>query len=141
MNAINPDMRLRLNPVESDAQAEANQGMRLIPGDRLVLCSDGLTDLVKDGEILDILRTRQLEVSPRLLIDLANQRGGHDNITIVTLEVPRPAEITRPMRAMPSPRIIPVQKSRRTTVSWVMISLLLVAILLMVSLLIFIINH
>ena len=136
-NAIIPDMRLRLNPFESDTQAEANQGLHLLPGDRLLLCSDGLTDLVQDREILDILRTRQLESSPARLIDLANQRGGHDNITVVAMEVPQPAHITRPLRIAPSATIVPVQKIQRSPVSWLMVGLLLVAILLMVLLLIY----
>jgi len=136
-NANNPDMRLRLNPVESDTQAEANQGMRLLPGDRLMLCSDGLTDLVKDEEILEILRTRPLELSPAHLIELANQRGGHDNITIVAMEVPQPVQNTRPVRLQPSRDIFPVQKVRRSLVSWLMIGLLVLAILLMVLLLVY----
>ncbi len=137
MNAVNPDMRLRFRPDENDAQAEANQGLRLLPGDRLMLCSDGLTDLVKDGEILYILRTRQLEMSPMQLIDLANQRGGHDNITVVALEVPQPAHITRPSRLSPTRRDTPDQKVPRSMVSWFMIGLLVVAILLLVLLLIY----
>jgi serine/threonine protein phosphatase PrpC len=136
-NAIIPDMRLRLSPGESDAQAEANQGLRLLPGDHLVLCSDGLTDLVQDGEILEILRTRQVELSPARLIDLANQRGGHDNITIVAMEVPQPAHITRPLRLSPASEIVPTPKVQRSPTSWLMIGLLLVAILLMIVLLIY----
>jgi serine/threonine protein phosphatase PrpC len=141
INEINPDVRLRLSPAESDAEAEANQGMRLLPGDRLMLCSDGLTDLVKDREILDILRTRQIKLSPAQLINLANQRGGHDNITIVIMEVPPPAHITRPLSVSPSPKAIPAQKVQRSTVSWLMIILLLVAILMMVLLLIYLGIH
>lgn len=141
MNAINPDMRLRLSPSESDIQAETNQGMRLLPRDRLMLCSDGLTDLVIDAEILDILRTRRLEISPSQLVSLANQRGGHDNITVVTMEVPQPAHITRPIRVLYSPRIVPVKNARHSTVSWLMVIFLLVAILLMVLLLIYLFIH
>jgi protein phosphatase len=137
MNMNNPDLRLYLNPAESDDQAESNQGLRLVPGDRLVLCSDGLTDLVKDAEILDTLRTYQLDVSPTLLINLANQRGGHDNITVVTLEVPQPADITRPLRIHKVSNHLPSSKTARTTASWVMIALLLLAILLMALLLIY----
>ena len=136
-NAVNPDMRLRLSPVDSDAQAEANQGLRLLPRDRLLLCSDGLTDLVQDGEILDVLRTMQLDLSPGRLIDLANQRGGHDNITVVAMEVPPPAQITRPLRVSPSPASVPVQKAQPSVLVWLMVGLLLVAIILMILLLIY----
>jgi protein phosphatase len=83
-----PDLRLRLQPGESDAQAQANQGMRLLPGDQIVLCSDGLTDLVEPGEILSSLKSKDKENALEALISLANQRGGHDNITIVALEMP-----------------------------------------------------
>ncbi len=50
-----------------------------------MLCSDGLTDLVKDGEILEYPAHPATGSSPAQLINLANQRGGHDNITVVTL--------------------------------------------------------
>lgn len=132
---FNPDLRLRLSAKESDTQAEANQGLRLFPSDRLLLCSDGLTDLVQDTEILDILQATPLEASPTQLIDLANQRGGHDNITVVIIEVPQPAHATQPIRVSPAPVVVPDQKPPRSAVSWVMIFLLLVAILLMALLL------
>lgn len=83
------DMRLRLNNKESDSQAEANQGLKLQPGDRLLLCSDGLTDLVEDPEIIATFQSYPAEQAVDALIALANQRGGHDNITIVALEIPR----------------------------------------------------
>ena len=134
-SALNPDLRLRLSTKESDTQAEANQGLRLFPGDRLLLCSDGLTDLVQDAEILDIFQTNPFEGNPARLIDLANQRGGHDNITVVIMEVPQPAHATQPMRVLPAPVIVPARKPARSAVSWLMISLLLVAILLMALLL------
>jgi len=137
MNAINPDMRLRLSPDESDSQAEAHQGLNLLPGDRLMLCSDGLTDLVTDREIREILRSSQLESSPTRLINLANQRGGHDNITVVTMEVPQPAHNTHPIHVSPLVRMTPVIKTQRSTISWVMIILLTIAIVSMVLLLIY----
>lgn len=140
-NTINPDIRLRINPGEDDAQAEANQGFRLLPGDRLMLCTDGLTDLVKDSEILQVLRDNQLELGPTQLINLANERGGHDNITIVTLEVPPPSQITRPIRISPVPIKIPLEKLHRSTASWVMLVLLLIAILMMVLVLVYLKIH
>lgn len=83
-----PDFRLRLRPKESDLQARANQGMRLLPGDQLILCSDGLTDLVDDPEILSSFKTLSQQQAIGQLVHLANQRGGHDNITIVALQMP-----------------------------------------------------
>jgi len=82
------DFRLRILGSESTTQAEANQGMRLLPGDQLLLCSDGLTDLVSGAEILAALRDDLPQLAVQKLIDLANARGGHDNITIIILAVP-----------------------------------------------------
>jgi len=54
--------------------------------DRFILCSDGLTDLATDEEILKVA---QKETDPqrlcRRLIDLALERGAHDNTTVVTV--------------------------------------------------------
>jgi serine/threonine protein phosphatase PrpC len=90
---LRADLRLRLDEGESDAKAEANQGLRLRPGDRLLLCSDGLTDLVEDAEILAALSAGKVnQETLDGLVALANERGGHDNITILALEMPpRPA--------------------------------------------------
>ncbi len=52
--------------------------------DCLVLCSDGLTVHVTDDEIRDVvLASGRPEVATKQLIDLANERGGKDNITVV----------------------------------------------------------
>ncbi len=83
-----PDFRMRLSAQDDDAQAEANQGVRLNPNDQVILCSDGLTDLVADSEILSVLIANDQEQAIDQLIDLANARGGHDNITIVNLRIP-----------------------------------------------------
>jgi len=82
------DLRIRLTGKEMDAEAEANQGMQLAPGDQILLCSDGLTDLVKDSEVLEALQKGTMQSAVRSLIDLANERGGHDNITIAVLSMP-----------------------------------------------------
>lgn len=84
-----PDMRLRLNHNESAAQAQKNQGVRLLPGDQILLCSDGLTDLVSDEEILTLMQSTALEDATKQLVNMANERGGHDNITIIALGVPQ----------------------------------------------------
>lgn len=89
-NGVQPDTRLYLQGNESDQEAEANQGLKLKAGDRIIVCSDGLTDLVSAQEILNILRSRPLERALQDLVSLANHRGGHDNITIIALQVGNP---------------------------------------------------
>jgi protein phosphatase len=59
----------------------------LFQGDRFLLCSDGLTGKVADAEIADRLGSVNLVDAPKDLVELANQRGGDDNITVVVLEV------------------------------------------------------
>ncbi len=52
--------------------------------DCLLLCSDGLTGLVSDDEIRDVITASgRPELAARQLVDLANERGGTDNITVV----------------------------------------------------------
>lgn len=91
------DHSLRL--AAHEPASDAHQGMRLQPGDRLLLCSDGLTDLVSDGEILAALNRRAPDSALQHLVDLANARGGHDNITIVLLHAPVEAAAPRRRRA------------------------------------------
>ncbi len=57
-------------------------------GDRILLCSDGLTGKVKDDEMRSILiSSSELDVACTRLVDLANHRGGDDNITVVLAEM------------------------------------------------------
>jgi serine/threonine protein phosphatase PrpC len=61
----------------------------LRPGDRLLLCSDGLTRHVPDNEIATTLASRDLDPAAVALVDLAKSRGGEDNITVVLYAVRR----------------------------------------------------
>ena len=54
-------------------------------GDTLVMCSDGLTNMVSQEEIFNLV-TENFETAPKELVNLANQNGGIDNITIVTIK-------------------------------------------------------
>ena len=84
------DFRLKLEDNESDEEAQENQGFLLEPGDIILVCSDGLTDLVWDDEILAVIRSkRNMKSAAEALVDLANKRGGHDNITVVLMGMPR----------------------------------------------------
>jgi serine/threonine protein phosphatase PrpC len=63
-------------------------GIELEEGDCLVLCTDGLTNLVEDQEILSAIHnTADLQKACNKLVDTARKRGGHDNITIVAAEI------------------------------------------------------
>jgi serine/threonine protein phosphatase PrpC len=61
------------------------QPVHHVPGDAFMLCSDGLSDLVEDDEILAIVGSEPAAQAAGKLVDLANARGGHDNITVVVL--------------------------------------------------------
>ncbi|NMB68821.1 MAG: SpoIIE family protein phosphatase [Chloroflexi bacterium] len=82
------DVRMRLLGGESDTQAEANQGLPLMPDDVLLLCSDGLTDVVTAGEIYSTLRALPIERAAQTLVDLACSRNASDNITVIAIQVP-----------------------------------------------------
>ena len=56
-------------------------------GDLYVLCSDGLANLATEDEIRDVIYDNFLRDAPRRLIDLANDRGGDDNITVIVVYV------------------------------------------------------
>jgi PPM family protein phosphatase len=57
-------------------------------GDKVVLCSDGLTRHLEDHEIADILHNAvDPQQAANSLIDLANERGGEDNISVVVIMV------------------------------------------------------
>lgn len=65
--------------VEPDIRAR-----NLEPGDILVMCSDGLTNMVEEKEIYRVVKENP-ETSPKTLVDLANKAGGYDNITVITI--------------------------------------------------------
>jgi serine/threonine protein phosphatase PrpC len=57
------------------------------PEDRLLLCTDGLSEMVKDAEIAEIMRkTPEPKATLQRLVDRANEAGGIDNITAITIE-------------------------------------------------------
>lgn len=56
-------------------------------GDSYLLCSDGLTNMVNDEEIREIVTNNETEQAARALVDKANESGGDDNITLILLRV------------------------------------------------------
>lgn len=63
--------------------------LELKSGSRILLCSDGLSNMVEDEEIFDIVKQREesLETVGKRLIERANENGGKDNISVVIAEV------------------------------------------------------
>ncbi len=57
-------------------------------GDRFVLCSDGLHDLVSSEEILQVVHDADTAESCDKLVRMARQRGGYDNITVAVAVIP-----------------------------------------------------
>lgn len=56
-------------------------------GDVLCLCSDGLYGLVDDEDIQEVLTTHSPSEASRILVDRANELGGHDNITVIVAQM------------------------------------------------------
>lgn len=77
-----------------DVEVDLEGPFPIYPGDVFLLCSDGLTGQVDDKEIGTLLHCLSSEEATSALIDLANLRGGPDNITAIVVKLPKnlPAE-------------------------------------------------
>jgi PPM family protein phosphatase len=73
-------------PAEVD-QAPDIVSLDLGPGDRVLLCSDGLTDLVTDQRIAELLRPADAEAAATGLVEAALEAGGTDNVTCLVIDV------------------------------------------------------
>jgi PPM family protein phosphatase len=70
---------------EEDVQVDV-MGLVAEPGDTFVLCSDGLANMLEDRELLEVIQNAGAEQAPQKLVDLANERGGDDNITVIVVQ-------------------------------------------------------
>jgi len=89
-----PARNILTRAVGSQEEVEADLvELDLKPGDILLLCSDGLTTMAEDADILKTLLAHpdDPEAASRALVDLANERGGDDNVTVVLGRVGTPA--------------------------------------------------
>lgn len=68
---------------EASVEVEVYAPRELQAGDLLVLCSDGLTEHVHRHELAEQITSLDSEQVARDLVNVANERGGHDNITVV----------------------------------------------------------
>lgn len=71
-------------------------------GDTLLLCSDGLTGRVEDQELAAMVREHPPQRAAKMLVDLANERGGNDNITVLIVSAQEePATVKAAVLAPP----------------------------------------
>lgn len=70
-----------------DAAADITGPLQLQPGSWFVLCTDGLTNHVEEGDIRKAVTHTPPEEAAPALIELANSRGGTDNITVQIIEI------------------------------------------------------
>ena len=79
---------------EPTVEVDVEGPYAVLPGDVYVLCSDGLPNHVADAEIGQIALTLPPPEAARLLVNLANARGGTDNVTAVVVAIgPMPKEL------------------------------------------------
>lgn len=72
--------------VESSVEVDG-VALQVRPGDRVLLCSDGLTSMVPDPEILEILASESdPQKASEELVRAANEAGGQDNVTVMILD-------------------------------------------------------
>ncbi|HEX2030944.1 MAG TPA: Stp1/IreP family PP2C-type Ser/Thr phosphatase [Actinomycetota bacterium] len=148
---IHPQRSILTNALGVDADIRVDEATHDIrPGDRLLLCSDGLTGMVGEEEIAAILTDNaDPQVAAEALVAAANEAGGQDNITALVLDaveddessVARPSATTReaptpPGAAEAAPRRrdwqrIPAEPQRRRIpariVLWVLVPLIVIA--------------
>jgi protein phosphatase len=67
---------------ERDTEADL-KSVPVSPGDCFLLCSDGMSNYIEHGELERIVAMTWYRALPQRLIEMANDRGGDDNITVI----------------------------------------------------------
>nr|WP_294793653.1 protein phosphatase 2C domain-containing protein [uncultured Mucilaginibacter sp.] len=101
-NEINKALGFSEQIDEDETYIETGQSP-FLPGDMLLLCSDGLTDMVDKKDITNLITGNDtLQQKVAALIEAANNNGGNDNITVVLVKndkAPQKIEATKPASA------------------------------------------
>ena len=95
-HSVNKNLVTRALGVDPEVDMELHEYL-VQPGDIFLICSDGLSDLVEDGDIYLTLSTlnANLELAAQRLVQMANDNGGNDNISVI---------LARPMQPYPAER-------------------------------------
>jgi protein phosphatase len=80
--------------VDKSVKADIKE-MPFFRDDILVISSDGLTDKATPEEILELVDNQRSDLACKKLVDLANARGGEDNITAIVLRIKSDAKNNR----------------------------------------------
>lgn len=81
-----------------------NEPFPLRAGDLWIGCSDGLSDLVEDAEILRAVTEQDAHAAGQSLIELAKSRGGHDNISVALVEIRAIGDKTNQAKSSSAPQ-------------------------------------
>lgn len=106
-----PDKNVILRAMGSHPEVEVTTWQEPFPvraGDRFLLCSDGLYDLVEDEEIRREVATIDPQTACERLVAMARERGGHDNITVLIVNLSAPGDVYH--RPVPVTRVVEVEQ-------------------------------
>jgi PPM family protein phosphatase len=108
--AGHPYRNVVLRSVNGDEPVEpALRDLDLVVGDRLLLCSDGLTDFVPDEVLAEALTEPDPDVCASALVDAALAAGGRDNVTVLVSDITEGPQVSgdgRLLGAMFDPRLV-----------------------------------
>ncbi len=115
--AVHPQRSVITRALGVDSTVEVDvYSVVLEPADRVILCSDGLTSMVRAPRIAEILREESDPTrAANALVDAANAAGGEDNITVVVLDAvaeardPLPSSLAAAIRPRPPGAVDPVE--------------------------------
>lgn len=71
---------------------KVDTGVKPYSGERLLLCSDGLIDDIEDSELAELAEGCSADEGVKRLVELANERGGKDNITVIIMDGSAPSD-------------------------------------------------
>ena len=105
--AVHPQRHILTRALGVSSEVEADMwDLKLRSGDRLVLCSDGLSNEITSEELAEVLSSvRDPGEAAHQLVEIANEHGGSDNITVVVVDVlvgddtPAKASVITPLGA------------------------------------------
>ncbi|MGH2724013.1 MAG: Stp1/IreP family PP2C-type Ser/Thr phosphatase [Actinomycetota bacterium] len=127
--AIHPQRSILTNALGVDRDIQVDEAAYEVrAGDRLLLCSDGLTGMVSEENIVRILTDeRDPQAAAEALVAAANEAGGQDNITAVVLDAQEDETGEEDGWAIPASEAAPGRRWPRRVLLWVLLPLVLVA--------------